>query len=99
MSTSHSKPTLLGFTAEWCHTCKALNASVKKHLSPEYGDKVEFLEIDVNQREDMAEKYDILSLPTLILLAPNGETVWRGSGMIDPAEIKKWLNYALTTKP
>lgn len=95
---SQNSLVLLDFTAEWCSTCKVLDGLIKKHIRPEYEGKIEFLEIDVNERKDLAERYNILSVPTLILKEPDGRVLWRISGMVSIDEIRMRLNSSLSAE-
>ncbi|MCP8316156.1 MAG: thioredoxin family protein [archaeon] len=95
---SRSKPILLDFTAKWCSTCRVLDLMIEKHIRPKYKDEVKFVKIDINEHEDLTEKYDILSIPTLILCTHDGEEMWRSAGHIDVDKIKEKLDRYLSVK-
>ena len=65
------KLVLVDFWAEWCGPCKAL-APVIDEIEKEYDIKVYKINVDENQ--DLVEKYSILSLPN-VKLFKNGEMV------------------------
>lgn len=79
---------ILDFTGKWCSTCVILDKVMKSEIIPKYRNKVKFVKIDVEENEDLTKRYDILFLPTLILLK-KGKEIWRKSGSIDKSEIIK----------
>lgn len=92
MSAPKGKPVLLDFTAEWCSTCRVLDQAIDRFIQPEYQQFIHIRRIDVNKSRELTEKYDILSIPTLILVAPSGEVAWRLGGAVSVGEIKRKLN-------
>lgn len=65
--------TLVDFFATWCGPCKMLGP-VLEGLSEEMGDKVNFLKVDIDQSRDLADKFQIVSVPTMMIFK-NGERV------------------------
>ncbi len=64
---------VIDFSAEWCGPCKML-APIMEEISEELGDSVSFYNIDVDQNMDIAQQYNIVSIPALIVLK-KGEKV------------------------
>jgi thioredoxin 1 len=67
------KPLLVDFWATWCGPCKMM-APVIEELSTEYADKLGVGKVDVDQNPETAQKYGIMSIPTLLVFK-NGEVV------------------------
>ena len=82
---------VLGFTGKWCSTCIILDRIMESEIIPKYKNKVKFVKIDIEENEDLIKKYEILSVPTLILLKDNKE-IWRKSGSITKSEVIKKLD-------
>lgn len=72
------QPVLVDFTAVWCGPCKMLDPVVAK-LAEEWTGKVKVVKVDVDDNQDLAMKYQVMGLPTLILFR-NGKAIQRLSG-------------------
>lgn len=72
------QPVLVDFYADWCGPCKAM-APTLKQLADRTGDKLKIVKVDVDRSRAAADKYQIQSIPTLILFK-DGKVVWRQTG-------------------
>lgn len=77
---------LIDFGAEWCGPCKAL-APIVEELSADYSERVNIGKCDVEENDDLAAKYKIRNVPTIIF-AKNGEEVDRHVGAISKVDLK-----------
>ncbi|WP_394233159.1 thioredoxin [Niallia oryzisoli] len=64
---------LVDFWAPWCGPCKMI-APVLEDLDSEIGDKVKIVKLDVDENQETAAKFGVMSIPTLIVLK-DGEVV------------------------
>ena len=60
-----SVPVLVDFTATWCGPCQRL-ATIIEELAGEYRGKVKVGKIDIDQNQEIAGRYGIMSVPTVI---------------------------------
>ncbi len=79
-------PVLVDFYADWCAPCKMM-APVLLQVSRQMEGKVRVIKIDVDKNEEVARKYQIRSIPTMILFK-NGKIAWQGVGVMQADQIK-----------
>lgn len=80
-----SKETVLvDFYADWCGPCQMLSPIVDEVANEREDIKV--CRINVDNEQDLAIKYDVMSIPTLVVIK-NGEEVNRTVGLVDKNEI------------
>ncbi len=85
-----SKPVLVDFWAEWCGPCKAL-APVLDEIAGEVGEKAALVKVNVDESGELAQKYGIRGIPTLIFFK-DGEVKSTLVGNQPKSEILKNLN-------
>jgi thioredoxin 1 len=84
-----SKPVLFDFFATWCGPCK-MQTPIIEELAKKMGDAVEIRKIDVDQHMDLAEKYGIRVVPTLII-EKDGKVVQSMEGVTDLPTLENLL--------
>ena len=66
-----SKPVVVDFWAPWCGPCKAI-APILEEIAEEQGDKLQICKVNVDNNSDIAGKFNIRAIPTLLIFK-NGE--------------------------
>lgn len=82
-------PVLLDFWADWCGPCK-MQSPVLDELSKELGDAVKIGKVNVDEEAALALKYQIMSIPTLIVME-HGIFKEKAIGVQQKKEIKSML--------
>ena len=59
-------PVFVDFWAPWCGPCK-ITAPVVEELAKDYSGKVKFIKVNVDNNADLATRYNVFSIPTLVL--------------------------------
>ena len=79
------KPVLIDFFATWCGPCKMLGP-ILKEVKDNLGDRISIIKIDVDKNQQIASKYQVRGVPTMILYQ-EGKQLWRQSGVLTKDEI------------
>jgi thioredoxin 1 len=74
-------PKLWDFWATWCPPCKQLKPTIEA-LEKEYEGKIEIKSIDTDQNQDLAKKFNVQAIPTLVFLDAKGNELSRIVGLV-----------------
>ena len=86
-------PVMVDFYADWCGPCKMV-APIVEALSKEYDGKVKIGKLNVDESVAIAQKYNVMSIPTLLFIK-NGQVVDQLVGAIPKPGIAQKLNALL----
>jgi thioredoxin 1 len=86
-------PVVADFWAEWCGPCKMI-APILKELARDYKDKIKIAKIDVDAEGELAQQFNIVSIPT-ILLFNKGQVVKQQIGAVPRHALEKMIKDVL----
>ena len=82
-------PVLIDFWANWCGPCRMMSPVIDK-IAEEMGDKVKVCKVNVDENHELAEKYEIMTIPAFIIVKYGAET-GRTIGVQPQADILKLI--------
>ena len=85
-----SEPVLVDFWAEWCMPCRMLAPTIEK-LAGDYAGKIKVGKVDTDSNRDVAIKYNISAIPTVILFK-NGEVAQKFVGLRKEPDFREALD-------
>jgi len=85
-----SKPALVDFYAEWCGPCKAMSPAIES-LANEMGDALTVAKVDIDKNQELAVKFNVGSVPTLMVFVGGTPAATR-IGAMTGRELKEWVN-------
>jgi thioredoxin 2 len=82
-------PVTVDFWADWCGPCKVM-APAFERVAAEFEPEVRFLKVDTEAERDLANRYEIRSIPTLIMFQ-KGKIVAQRAGASDVQSLRAWI--------
>jgi thioredoxin 1 len=86
-------PVFVDFWAEWCGPCRMVGPVVEE-LSGDFDGKVKFVKVNVDEANELASKYNVFSIPTLMILN-NGKIIAQQVGAASKETYKNMIDKAL----
>jgi thioredoxin 1 len=86
---SSNIPVLVDFWAEWCGPCKMLGP-ILEEISKDLKDKIQIVKVNLDENQDLAMKYSIRSIPTLLLFK-DGQLIDTKVGLLPKSDLVEWL--------
>jgi len=90
------QPVLVDFWAEWCMPCRMLTPTIEK-IAKDYVGKVKVGKLDTDANRDVAIKYSISAIPTVILFR-NGQVAQKFVGLRQERDFKEALDTAAVAR-
>lgn len=81
---------LVDFYATWCQPCQ-MQHPVLAELKAQLGNRLHILKINIDQHTDTAERFQVRSVPTLMLFR-QGQQLWRQSGYLSLPDLRATLD-------
>ena len=83
-------PVLVDFFATWCMPCKMF-APILEEVAASYEGKLKIVKVDVDEATPLAQKYRVMSIPTLKLFTGEEEPRATFVGAMSQEELEDWL--------
>jgi thioredoxin len=88
-----ASPVVVDFWAEWCGPCRQI-APALEEIAGSLGSKVKIVKLNVDENPHTAQKYGIMSIPTLMIFK-NGEMAARQIGAAPKQKLEQWITTAV----
>jgi len=82
-------PVLVDFWADWCGPCQMIAPFVEE-IAKEYAGKIKVCKLDVDQAQEIATEYTVMSIPTLLIFK-DGKIMAKKVGTLTKRDIVKFI--------
>jgi len=89
-----TEPVVVDFWAEWCGPCRMIAPALGEIAAGALGGKVKIVKLNVDENPQIAAKYNVMSIPTLMVFK-NGELASRQVGAAPKAKLEQWITAAV----
>ena len=81
-------PVVVDFNADWCGPCRMLGPVLEEKAKET--DKIKFVSVNIDDNEELAEKYNVFTIPCLVLIK-EGKEVNRSVGLIQKDALEEFI--------
>lgn len=89
----NATPVLVDFWAPWCKPCHALTPILEQTETAAAG-KFRLVKVNIDECEKLAERFNVLSLPTLMIFS-DGKPIQRKMGSLSRPALEDWIGASL----
>ncbi len=86
-------PVLVDFWAPWCGPCQMMGPVISK-LALETGDRYKVGKVNIDENEDLASEFDVMSIPTIKLFR-NGKVIMTNIGAVTKEKLENMIDESL----
>lgn len=91
------RPVVVDFFATWCGPCR-IQSPIMDSLADRYAGRADFVKVDTDKSPDVAQRYDVRVLPTIVLFR-GGKAVERWEGVTDANQLASAIDAELPSQP
>ena len=85
-----AEPVVVDFWAEWCGPCRMIAPALEEIATGSLAGKVKIVKLNVDENPHTAQKYGIMSIPTLMIFK-NGQLASRQVGAAPKQKLEQWI--------
>jgi thioredoxin 1 len=81
--------TIVDFWAPWCGSCKMVDP-ILEQLEPQFADKINFVKMNVDDNQELAEQFKVMSIPSLVVFK-NGVAKEKITGVFPKEKLERYF--------